>query len=194
LFLRKGSKVSIAAASFSIYAYDQLKKELEGIDEFRFVFTSPTFNKDSAKKDKREFYIPKRGREADLFGSEFEVKLRNEMTQKAIAKECAEWIRKKAKFKTNVSDINIDGFMTVDDVSYMPIKNFTTVDLGVEKGNDAHKNVYKSARPNSENFLNLFEDIWNNKEMLEDVTEKVIENINTVYKENTPEYLYYVTL
>src|SRR5699024_5764606 len=82
--IRKGSKVSIAAASFSIYAYDQLKKELEGIDEFRFVFTSPTFNKDSAKKDKREFYIPKRGREADLFGSEFEVKLRNEMTQKAI--------------------------------------------------------------------------------------------------------------
>lgn len=192
--IRNGSKVSIAAASFSIYAYDQLKKELEDIDEFRFVFTSPTFNKDSAKKDKREFYIPKRAREADLFGSEFEVKLRNEMTQKAIAKECVDWIRRKAKFKTNVSDINIDGFMTVDDVSYMPIKNFTTVDLGVEKGNDAHKNVYKSARPNSENFLNLFEDIWNNKEMLEDVTEKVIENINTVYKENTPEYLYYVTL
>ena len=38
--IRTGSKLSIAAACFSIYAYEELKKELSGIDSFRFIFTS----------------------------------------------------------------------------------------------------------------------------------------------------------
>ena len=87
--IRKGSKVSIAAACFSIYAYQELKKQLEGIEEFRFIFTSPTFVSEKASKEKREFYIPRLSRERSLYGTEFEVKLRNELTQKAIAKECA---------------------------------------------------------------------------------------------------------
>lgn len=41
--VRKGSKMSIAAACFSIYAFQELKKQLEGIDELRFIFTSPTY-------------------------------------------------------------------------------------------------------------------------------------------------------
>ena len=41
--IQPGSKLSIAAACFSIYAYQELKKQLEGIDELRFIFTSPTF-------------------------------------------------------------------------------------------------------------------------------------------------------
>lgn len=93
--LRKGSKVSMAAASFSIYAFEALQKELKQIDELQFIFTSPTFNKEKSKKQKREFYIPKLNRERTLYGSDFEIKLRNKLSQKAIAKECADWIRQK---------------------------------------------------------------------------------------------------
>ena len=85
--IKKGSKISIAAACFSIYAFQELKKELEGIDELRFIFTSPTFTAEKTKKEKREFYIPRLNRERSLYGTEFEVKLRNELNQKAIAKE-----------------------------------------------------------------------------------------------------------
>ena len=52
------SRVSIAAASFSIYAFEALKKELEQVEELRFIFTSPTFVKDKSKKEKRVMYIP----------------------------------------------------------------------------------------------------------------------------------------
>ena len=90
--IKQGSKLSIAAACFSIYAFQELKKELQGIDELRFIFTSPTFTTEKTKKERREFYIPRLNRERSLYGTEFEVKLRNELTQKAIAKECAEWI------------------------------------------------------------------------------------------------------
>ena len=98
--VHRGDKVSIAAAYFSMYAYRELKKQLENVDEFRFIFTSPTFIREKEAKQRREFYIPRLSREQSLYGTEFEVKLRNEMTQKAIAKECADWIRRKAKFTT----------------------------------------------------------------------------------------------
>lgn len=68
--LSKGSRVSIAAASFSIYAFEALKEELENVDELRFIFTSPTFIKDKVKKEKREFFIPKLNRERNLYGSD----------------------------------------------------------------------------------------------------------------------------
>jgi hypothetical protein len=96
--IEKGCKVSIASSCFSMYAYKELKNQLESVDELRFIFTSPTFVKESSKKEKREFYIPRLSRESGLYGTEFELKLRNEMTQKAIARECADWIRKKVKF------------------------------------------------------------------------------------------------
>lgn len=107
--LSVNSTVSIAAASFSIYAYEALKDELENVDELRFIFTSPTFIKDKAKKEKREFFIPKLNRERNLYGSDFEVKLRNKLEQKAIAKECADWIRRKVKFKSNASQEGMGG-------------------------------------------------------------------------------------
>ena len=192
--IQKDSKVSIAAACFSIYAFAELKKELKNVEELRFIFTSPTFVQERAKKEKREFYIPRQERERNLYGSEFEVKLRNEMTQKAIAKECADWIRKKAVFKSNVTHENMMGFMNVDEKSYMPLNGFTTVDLGCERGNNAYYMVQKSDAPMSSAYLQLFDQIWNDSTKLQEVTEEVIDSITTVYNENSPDYIYFVTL
>jgi len=192
--IHKGSKVSVAAACFSIYAFAELKKQLKYVDELRFIFTSPTFIKEKARREKREFYIPRQEREKNLFGSEFEIKLRNEMTQKMIAKECAEWIRKKAVFKSNTTNENMMGFINVDDKNYMPLNGFTTVDLGCERGNNAYYMVQKSEAPMSEAYLQLFEQIWNDESKLQEVTKEVIDNITTVYNENSPEFIYFMTL
>ena len=104
--LEPKSKLKIAASCFSIYAFEALKDELEKIEGLEFVFTSPTFMPNDAldklRKEKREFHIPKSEREKSFYGSEFEIQLKNKLTQKAIAKECAEWIQRKAPyFKTN---------------------------------------------------------------------------------------------
>lgn len=193
--IRKGSRMSIAAACFSIYAYKELKRQLEGLDELRFIFTSPTFVKERASKVQREFYIPRISRERSLYGTEFEVKLRNELTQKAIAKECADWIRRKAVFKSNVTQEQMMGFMNVDGNTYMPINGFTTVDLGCERGNNAYYPVQKTENFENVNyFLNLFEQLWNDKKKLQDVTDEVVESISVAYRENPPEYIYFVAL
>ena len=196
--ITKGSKVSIAAACFSMYAYHELKKQLDGIDELHFIFTSPTFIKEKAEKQRREFYIPRLNREHSLYGTEFELKLRNEMTQRAVARECAEWIRKKAVFKSNTTGNNMGGFVTVvapqEKVAYMPVNGFTTVDIGCERGNNSYNMVNRMETPFAEQYIQLFESIWNDKEQLQDVTDVVIENISTAYNENSPEFIYFITL
>lgn len=193
--MRKGSKVSIAAACFSIYAYQELKKQLEGVKELQFIFTSPTFITEKTPKAKREFYIPRISRERSLYGTEFEVKLRNELTQKAIAKECAEWIRHRATFKSNVTQEQMMGFMTVDGSTYMPINGFTTVDLGCERGNNAYYPVQKTENfENANYFIKLFDELWNDPKKLQDVTDIVVENITAAYKENSPDFIYFFTL
>ena len=193
--IKKGSKVSIAAACFSIYAYQELKKQLVGIDELQFIFTSPTFITEKTPKAKREFYIPRISRERSIYGTEFEVKLRNELTQKAIAKECAEWIRQKATFKSNVTQEQMMGFLTIDQSTYMPINGFTTVDLGCERGNNAYYPVQRTESfENANYFLKLFEELWNDSKKLQDVTDIVVESISAAYKENSPDFIYFFTL
>lgn len=200
-------KVSIAAASFSIYAFEALKDELESVDELRFIFTSPTFIKEKQKKEKREFYIPKLNRERNLYGSEFEIKLRNQLSQKAIAKECAEWIRHKVHFKSNSSDERMPGMLNLEvrkesadksneaiAYSYYPFNDFTTADLGLTKGDAMFSITNRIATPMAESYLKTFDELWKDNSKFSDVTDRVLEYMKTVYNENAPEYIYFITL
>jgi len=196
--IEDGSKLSIAAACFSIYAYQELKQQLDGIEELRFIFTSPSFVTEKAPKEKREFYIPRLSRERNLYGSEFEVRLRNELSQKAIARECAEWIRNKVKFMSNVTNENMSGFLNVitdkDQITYLPLNGFTTVDIGCERGNNSYNLMARIEAPASDEYVHLFDTLWRDKNKLQDVTETVLESITAAYKENPADFLYFFTL
>ena len=195
--IKEGSKLSIASACFSIYAFEELKAQLKDIEELRFIFTAPSFISDKESKQRREFYIPRLDRERTLYGSEFEVKLRNQMTQKAIAIECADWIRKKVKFKSNTTSANMQGFINIEGdepATYTPVGGFTTTDLGCERGNNICNFVIKVEAENSKQYLRMFNELWGDKEQFADVTEQIIDNISNIYKENSPEFIYFVTL
>lgn len=177
--IKKGSKISVAASYLSTYAYRELKKQLDGVAEFRFIFTAPTFIKEKAEKQKREFYIPRLNRENSLYGTEFEIKLGNETTQRATARECAEWVRRVVRFKSNATSDNMTGF--------------TTVDLGCERGNNLFTmvNAFDEA-PYTTQYMALFDSLWNDRTKMQDVTDIVLENIETAYNENSPELIYFV--
>ncbi len=195
--IKPRTKISIAAATFSIYAFEELKEQLSEIDELRFIFTSPTFVQENLPKEKREFYIPQLHRERSLYGTEFEIKLRNELSQKAIARECADWIKEKVKFKTNTTDELMGGFIHVENqqqLTYFPINGFTTVDLGCERGNHLFNLISKIETPHSQEYLKIFESIWQDNRKMVDVTENVIDRISNVYKENSPDFIYFFTL
>ena len=190
--IKTGSKISISAAYFSIYAYQELRKELNKIDELYFVFNSPTFIRDKDKKEEREFYIPKLNREKFLYGTDYEIRLRNELTQKAIAKECADWIRKKCHFKTMVGNDTYQGNIVVSNPGEEDV--VSTADLGCERGNFIANPTLKSDSPTSVLYLNNFNSVWNDSSKVQDITNEVIQSISSAYEENSPEFIYYVIL
>jgi SNF2 family DNA or RNA helicase len=201
--LRPGAALKVAASCFSMYAYEALKAELEKIEALCFIFTSPAFVADEVtdkiRRERREFHIPKLDRERNLYGSEFEIQLRNKLTQRAIAKECADWLRRKAKFRSNRSQAPMQQFACVQSaeagVAYLPLHGFTAVDLGYQQGNAVSNLVNKIEDPNfAATYLSLFDRIWNDPEKLEDVTAKICDHIASVYQENSPESIYFLML
>lgn len=198
-----GSKLKIAASCFSIYAFEALKQELEGVESLEFVFTSPTFIPaevtDGGRKERREFHIPKAERERSFYGGEFEIQLKNKLTQRAIAKECAEWMRRKAKFRSNRGTAPMQQFACVHndatDSVYMPLHGFTAVDLGYQQGDAVSNIVNKMDEPTATStFMTLFDQVWNDAEKLQDVTDRLCDHIASVYQENSPERIYFMML
>ena len=188
----------MASAVFSIYAFQELKEQLKGVESLKFIFTSPAFVAEHAPKERKEFYIPNIEREKSIYGTEFEVKLRNELSQKAIARECADWIRKKVEFRSNTTDERMNTFMNVSDgrsgFSYTPLLGFTTTDLGCQRGNNISNNVVKMDFTETEKYLRLFESVWNDSTRMQDVKDQVLDCITAAYVENPPNFIYFFTL
>lgn len=197
------AKLKIAASCFSIYAYEALKSELEKIESLEFIFTAPTFvaNEvtDNLKKERREFFIPKIDRERSLYGSEFEIKLRNKLTQRAIARECAEWMQHKALFRSNKTKAPMQQFACIQgsslEAAYMPLYGFTAVDLGYSQGCAVSNIVNRVDEvPFTSTYIQLFDQIWNDPTKLEDVTTAICDHIASAYQENAPEHIYFLML
>ena len=131
-----------------------------------------------------------------IAGSEFEVRLRNRLTQRAIAKECADWVRRKVTFRSNSTGKPMQQFVVVDDrAAYTPVQGFTTADLGYESGAAVSNMVHRvDETPMASQYMQLFDQIWNNQDQVDDVTAAVGEHIASVYAENSPERIYFLIL
>ena len=202
--VRPGAKVRIAASSFSIYAFEALKQR---IGERRSSANSSSPRRPSSPKRRRtrsrkppgSFIFPKPSGERGFHGSEFEIRLKNKLTQRAIARECAEWIRRKAQFRSNRSGAPMQQFACVEAAEgstvYMPLHGFTAVDLGYQQGNAVSNFVNKMDEPvATRTFLALFDQIWQDSEKLTDVTDLIRDHIASVYKENSPQRIYFLML
>lgn len=133
-------------------------------------------------------------------GNKYELKLRNELTQASIAKECAEWIKEKVQFKAPKRPGIVGS-------KFMHIKNNKKEDLVINNTNDfsasglgyteCEQVLFVNSmndKPTTNSMLQMFDIFWSNDDMLDDVKKRVLKSIEKIYKENTPEYLYFVTL
>jgi superfamily II DNA or RNA helicase len=198
--IKPGSKVRIAASTFSIFAFEALRTELEKVAGLEFIFTAPSFVTeevtDKIRRERREFFIPSISAESSLYGSEFEIRLRNQLTQRAIARECADWVRRKVTFRSNSTGNAMQQFAVVDEsVAYTSLQGFTTSDLGYERGNSVSNMVQRlDDSPMTSQYVALFDQIWHNSEQLDDVTQAVYDHIASVYAENSPARIYFLIL
>ena len=193
--IRKGSRVSTISAYFTMYAYSALKKELDKIDEMRFIFTTPSFSKNK-DKEAREYEIVNN----NIFGNEFELKLRNEMTQSAVAKDCAKWLKDKVEIKSfkepNVAQprmIHVHN-KSEEDIVINGSVDFTTDGLGITGSNRADFNNFMAGEEFTDSQLLSFDTLWNNEMVLTDVKDKLLKQMEVMYEENSGEFIYFKSL
>lgn len=200
--IKKDAKVAVASHYFSIYAFEALQKELQKVDHFQFLYTKQTFYKEE-REIKRQYHLqPKEDIQYPMYdGTPYEIKLRNKLASPAIAKMTADWIREKATFKTIINQARfsaqclVQNKMKAPDLLIQSDLQFTAEDLGVTESNrlDAIP-AYSNANQLVKEMMDHFDHVWQDGQHTRDITEQVIEQIELIYKENSPEWLYYVTL
>ncbi|PEQ91757.1 helicase [Bacillus sp. AFS006103] len=198
--VKKGSKIAVASAYFSIYAFEELKRELTQAKEFRFLYTQPTFY--DHEQDQNYQYKLKVNKEnyPTFDGNDFELPLRNKMSSKSIAKEVSKWIQENAQFKTILGENAFPKQMIVKsekgrDVQIQSEIEFTADGLGITQSNRlASFPVIFDGGPLTDQLVNEFNRIWNDEAKVKDVTQEVLQQLQLISQENSPEWLYFVTL
>ncbi len=192
------SSLSISASIFSIYGFEFLKKELKKIKNMRFIFTNSTFIEEEEKNKARKIFIINNVKKS-IGGTEFEITLKNKLTNSFIARECQKWIEKKVTFKALKGNLTMDNITILEKeggkIVYLGIDEFSSTGFGYKRDNNVLKLITKIKDGNfSDECLKKFNQVWENSEVLKEVTEKVLEYIGTLYRENSPEFIYYLIL
>ena len=189
--VEENSTLSIVSAYFTIYAFDALKEQLLGIKSLKFLFGEPRFIKslDPSKTDKKAFQIEDDG-----------LQLQHRLEQKRVAKECAEWIEKKVQIRSVKQSNLLHGKMyhiahNGSENAIMGSSNFTVRGMGLgKKNNNIELNLEVDSKRDTCDLKAWFDELWNDAELVEDVTQDVLLYLEQLYQNNSAEFIYYKTL
>lgn len=192
--IKENSKLSITASYFTLYAFQELKEELSKIDSLRFIYTEPTF----VKNDNKNIMKKIKENENKLFGVEEELKGRCTLNQSYIARELAKWVKKKVEIKT-LKNTKMNGALCHIDgggksVSITGATSLSGPSLGYINSKPMYLNIYTDDNELNYTLKSKFNEIWNNEELLKDVKKDILNKIKYLYKDNSPEFLYFITL
>jgi SNF2 family DNA or RNA helicase len=189
--IQDGSRLSVVSAYFTIYAYDALKDWLERIEHLDFLFGEPSFvnRLDPNKTEKKAFVI-----------SDSELELTNKLQQKRVAKECSDWIERKADIKTIRQSNLLHGKMYhvarggVQD-AILGSSNFTMRGLGLSaENNNIELNLVVDGNRDRQELKQWFDELWDSDSLVKDVKQEVLQYLKQLYENNAPEFIYYKTL
>ncbi len=185
------SELSFVSAYFTVHAYQALRDELEGARKLRFLFGEPTFISSIEKdgKQSRQFKLSDSG-----------LSVANQLSQKKLAKDCAAWISRMVEIRS----IALAGFLHgkmyhVQDgkvaQALLGSSNFTVPGLGLQtSGNNIELNLVVSDDRDRKDLLKWFNDLWCNHSLTTDVKDKVLHELARLYSNQSPEFIYYLTL
>ena len=199
--IARKTHVRLAAAAFSIYAFDALSEVLERVERLDFLFTQDVFNPDDQvgkmARETRQYAIPPIRLSAALAGTPFEIVLKNKLTQKAVAKDCADWVRRKARFLVNATGKRAQPMITLeleDELAaYIGIEEFTAPALGYQPGNTLSNVVTRMDGPAAQGLVALMKTLLETGDF-RDVTQDLLDHIERIYSENAPEALYFTLI
>ena len=191
--LQEGSKLTVMAAHFTLYAFEELKDELSKLDEFRFLFTQPTFIENKFHKEQIK------QNEQKIFGLDEEISYQMNLNQAYVAREFSKWLKKKGKVKSFVSKNMNDSLYYVEsnnaeDICLKGPSAFSAPGLGYVNSESVMLNQMIVESKFNQQIKNQIDYIWNDEKMVKDVKADVLKKLECLYEDHSPEFLYFVTL
>ena len=181
-------RLSFVCALFSLYAFDSLKQELIKSDNLRLLLAPVGMSKDATN------CLP-----IQLAGDEFETQLRNRLTQRSIAQECARWLNQKVsvrrvkKFDTHINNLFHIQHRNQQGFAISGSSQFTTSGLGYSKSHGFHMNMGVADYENTYALLDWFDKLWNSNEV-EDAKQALLHQLEILYQDYSAQFIYFLTL
>ena len=181
----------LASAYFTIYGYELLAEELDRVGNVRFLFGDPTSveDLDPGADEPKSFEVTERGLEPN-----------HTLQQKALAKQCAQWVSKDSVAVRSISRANfLHGkmYLTASPGSASGVvgsSNFTKRGLG---GSDRPNLEINLATDDADTLAELrdwFDRLWGNDRLTKDVKREVLDSLERIGGDYAPEAVYYKTL
>ena len=188
--IEKGSQLSVVSGLFSIFGYSELKKELEKIDYFRILLPQNSVEFNNQKMN--DFFIK------GLTGSEMERKFRNNLDISQIAHECAIWLTKKAEIRTSATLIPQSLYHITkpngEETAIHGSSPFSAEGFGFTPSDSFDMNFCFTTGEETRSLLKWFDSIWNNQQNTNDIKSILISQLEKIYSEKSPSFIYFIVL
>jgi SNF2 family DNA or RNA helicase len=201
--VEEGATLYLPSSIFTIYAFNELKDVIKKSNKVKFLFNKPTFIKKirTDEKNVKEFQLQMTDREKSVSEFALEISMKNNLDQNSVANQCYLLLEDKMEVRS-VTENNFfnSNCLLIDnetgDKYLLQSMNFEFSMAGLGY-TDQRKFDFAYAlddRSSIDSYRELFDEIWNNKDSVEDVKEELLRYISNLYKENSPELAYYITL
>ena len=200
---KKDAEISISSPIFTIYAFDELKATLLKCKKFNFLFNEPAFISKLLlnEKEVKEFELQMQKRERDVSEFALEIGLKNNLDQNQIAEKCYTFVKEKGQIKSVIkpgvvtpNNILIENQQDKDYLISGNYVSFSKDGLGYSTQMRYDFNTVSDEQMMIQQYQNLFDTVFNNEEIVKDVKEELLKHLSNLYRENSPELLYYLTL
>ena len=190
--MKPGCLLSVVSAYFTIYGYGDLRSRLEGIRRMRFLYGDPrgVGAMDPEEAEDKAFRLTDEG------GLELTQALR----QKPLARACADWIERKTDIRTVSRSNFLHGKMYHvakpggAAAALVGSSNFTRRGLGLGRTPNIELNLEVRSPSDREPLFEWFNDLWRNERITRDAKQKVLDELDRLGRDYSPEFVYYKTL
>lgn len=186
--IEQGDEISILTGLFSIYAYNHLKDSLNEIELARILFSQAkgldAFDSESPF--------------GTLNGTSAENKYRNKLTQKAVARDFANWIESKTSIKLVQQPGAVhQHIINIKNPSSNSIAingaQFTGQGLGLTQSSGFDMISLISSNQADEQ-LSFFNRVWGSKQHVLEAKELYRNELSKLTADQTPQFIYFITL
>lgn len=193
--MRAGRTMSAVSAFFTIYAHHELRAEFDQIERLRFLFGEPRFaaGLDPGEQPALAFTMAN-GEEATLEPSET-------LWQKGIARNCAEWVKRESVQIRSMKASNLlHGKLyhfagnKGEQAALVGSSNLTMRGMGFSKQPNIEINLEVGDSAACRKLAEWFDELWDDNNRVEDAKQKVLETLEDLHRDFSPEFIYYKTL